>query len=148
MLLNPDLTKQAQEVIFSRKNIKTDHPIVYFNGAPVGHTTCQKHLVMHLDEKLNFNHHINEKITKANRGIELIRKLAHVLPRQSLITIFKSFIQPRLNYGDINGLVVKVLDSQSRGPIPLGGSKVESAFHPSEVDKMSTRNFWKLSGKK
>ena len=40
MLLNPDLTKQAQEVIFSRKNIKTDHPIVYFNGAPVGHTTC------------------------------------------------------------------------------------------------------------
>ena len=50
-----------------------------------------------------------------------------------------------------NGLVVKVLDSQSRGPIfkkPLGGSKVNSAFHPSEVDKMSTRNFWELSGKK
>ena len=23
-----------------------------------------------------------------------------------------------------------------------------SAFHPSEVDKMSTRNFWELSGKK
>ena len=31
---------------------------------------------------------------------------------------------------------------------PLGGSKVNSAFHPSEVDKMSTRNFWELSGKK
>ena len=30
MLFNPDLTKQAQEVIFSRKNIKTDHPIFYF----------------------------------------------------------------------------------------------------------------------
>ena len=29
MLFNPDLTKQAQEVIFSRKNIKTDNPIVY-----------------------------------------------------------------------------------------------------------------------
>ena len=25
---------------------------------------------------------------------------------------------------------------------------VDSAFHPSEVDKMSTRNFWELSGKK
>ena len=50
-----------------------------------------------------------------------------------------------------NGLVVKVLDSQSRGPMfkkPLGGSKVHSAFHPSEVDKVSTRNFWGLSGKK
>ena len=32
--------------------------------------------------------------------------------------------------------------------VPLGGSKVDSAFHPSEVDKMSTRNFQGLSGKK
>ena len=31
---------------------------------------------------------------------------------------------------------------------PLGGSYVDSAFHPSEVDKMSTRKFWELSGKK
>ena len=31
---------------------------------------------------------------------------------------------------------------------PLGGSKVDSAFHPSEIDKMSTRNFWELSGRK
>ena len=30
----------------------------------------------------------------------------------------------------------------------LGGFNVDSAFHPSEVDKMSTRNFWELSGKK
>ena len=30
---------------------------------------------------------------------------------------------------------------------PLGGSKVESAFHPSEVDKVSTRIFWGLSVK-
>ena len=30
----------------------------------------------------------------------------------------------------------------------LGGSKVDSAFYPYEVDKMSTRNFWELSGKK
>ena len=101
MLLNPHLTKQAQEVIFSRKNIKTDHPIVYFNEAPVAHITCQKHLGMHLDEKLNFNHHINEKIAKANKGIGRIRKLVQVLPKQSLITIYKSFIRPHLDYSDI-----------------------------------------------
>ena len=45
--------------------------------------------------------------------------------------------------------MVKVLDSQSRGPVfKTFGSKVDSAFHPSEIDKMSTRNFWELSGKK
>ena len=31
---------------------------------------------------------------------------------------------------------------------PLGGSKVDSVFHSSEVDKMSTRDIWELSGKK
>ena len=31
---------------------------------------------------------------------------------------------------------------------PLGGSEVDSVFHPSEVDKMSNRDFWELSGKK
>ena len=31
---------------------------------------------------------------------------------------------------------------------PLGGSKVDSASHPSEVGKMSTGNIWELNGKK
>ena len=31
---------------------------------------------------------------------------------------------------------------------PVGGSKVDSACHPSEVDKVSNRNFWELRGKK
>ena len=46
-----------------------------------------------------------------------------------------------------NGLVVKALDSQSRGPVfkTTGWLKVDSAVYPSEVDKM---NFWELSGKK
>ena len=101
ILFNPDITKEAQEVIFSQKSTITDHPTVFFNEAPVVHTSCQKHLGMHLDEKLNFNTHVKEKITKANKGIGVIRKLAHVLPRESLITIYKSFVRPHIDYGDI-----------------------------------------------
>ena len=67
MIFNPDITKQAQEVIFSRGNTKTDHPIVFFNEAPVAHTPCQKHLQIHLDKKLNFNAHIKEKIAKQTK---------------------------------------------------------------------------------
>ena len=72
MLFNPDVTKQAQEVIFSRKSNKTDHPVVFFNEAPVAKASCQKNLGMYLDEKLNFDTHIKEKIAKANKGIELM----------------------------------------------------------------------------
>ena len=61
----------------------------------------KKHLGIHLDKKLNFSHHINKNTAKANKGIGLVCKLAHVLPRQSLITIYKSFIQPHFDYGDI-----------------------------------------------
>ena len=31
---------------------------------------------------------------------------------------------------------------------PLAGCIVGSVFHPSEVDKMSARNYWELSSKK
>ena len=34
------------------------------------------------------------------------------------------------------------------GAVMSCGSKVDSAFHPSEVNKMSNRKFWELSGKK
>ena len=56
---------------------------------------------MYLDEKLNFNHHIYVKILKANKGIEIIKRLSHILPRKSLITIYKSFIRSRLDYCDV-----------------------------------------------
>ena len=38
---------------------------------------------------------------KVSRTIALLRKLQHVLPRQALITIYKSSIRPYLDYGDI-----------------------------------------------
>ena len=80
MLFNPDITKQAREVIFSRKNAMVNHSTIFFNETPVVHTSCQKHLGMHLDEKLNFNTHIKDKIAKANEGIGIIHKLAVYCP--------------------------------------------------------------------
>ena len=101
MSFNPDITKLALEVIFSRKSKKIDHPTVYFNHAPVAHTNCHKHLGMYYDEKLNVLRHIKEKTLKANRGIGVIRKLRHILPRHTIITIYKSFARTHLDYGDI-----------------------------------------------
>ena len=54
MNFNPDPSKQAQEVIFSRKFQKTNHNQVYFNHNSVKQVPSQKHLGMYLDTKLNF----------------------------------------------------------------------------------------------
>ena len=73
MNFKPDLSKQACEVIFSRKTAKVSHPSITFNTAPVACKACQKHLGLYLDEKLNFHDHINAKILKANKGIVIIQ---------------------------------------------------------------------------
>ena len=56
---------------------------------------------MILDSKLNFDLHLTEKITKANKVIGLIRRLYKDLSRNSLLTIYKSNVRPHLDYGDI-----------------------------------------------
>ena len=60
--VNPDFSKQAQEVIFPRKTNIICHPTTTFNTVSVAHTSCQKHCGLYLDEKLNFSQHINIKI--------------------------------------------------------------------------------------
>ena len=100
MSFNPDLNKQAQEVIFSRKMTKSSHPQVFFNNISVSRVSFQKHLGIYLDEKLNFNHHIKEKMTKAMKGIGVIKRLSKMLPQHSLLTIYKSFVRRHLDYGD------------------------------------------------
>ena len=49
----------------------------------------------------NFYDRINAKILKANKGIGIIRRLSNMLPRNSLLIIYKSFIRPHLNFCDI-----------------------------------------------
>ena len=44
MSFNPDITKQAQEIIFSRKKNNTNHPSLYFNDTPIHRKSIQKYL--------------------------------------------------------------------------------------------------------
>ena len=60
----------------------------------------QKHLGLILDEKLNFKQHIESAIVKINKGVAVIKKLRYNLPRKSLITIYKAFLRPLIDYGD------------------------------------------------
>ena len=80
MRFNPDPKKQAQEVIFSRKINKIDHPPLYFNENLVKSSSAQKHLGMILDTKLDFSLHLKNVQNKVNKTIGLLRKLQNTLP--------------------------------------------------------------------
>ena len=101
MSFNPDPNKQAAEVVFSHKIDKPSHPPINFNNNPVVPHLFHKHLGMTLDSKLNFDCHLIEKITKANRVIGMIRRIHNDLSRSSLLTIYKAHVRPHLDYGDI-----------------------------------------------
>ena len=54
-----------------------------------------------LDSKLTFEEHYKTILIKTNRTIRLLRKLQSLLPRAALITIYKAFVRPHLDYGDV-----------------------------------------------
>ena len=101
MNFNPDPNKQVQEVIFPRKINKINNPPLLFNQTLVKSSSTQKHLGMVLDTKLDFNLHIKNMQSKVNKTIGLLRKRQTNLPRESLITIYKLCIRPRLDYRDV-----------------------------------------------
>ena len=101
MSFNPDPNKQAQEVIFSRKTKKINHPPQIFSKSTVSQTTSQRHLCVILDASLNFDEHLISDQSKTKKTIGLIRKLQNTLRRQALITIYEAFVRPHLDYGDI-----------------------------------------------
>ena len=50
---------------------------------------------------LDTKEHMKNILFKVNKSIRLLRKLQNILPRESLLTIFKSFAGPHLDYGDV-----------------------------------------------
>ena len=41
---NPDPTKQATGMLYSRKRVDQNHPLLFFNNVPVGSASDHKHL--------------------------------------------------------------------------------------------------------
>ena len=98
---NPGSTKQADEVIFSRKAKELYHPPLVFNNTSVSQSSSEKHVGVMLDSKLIFDEHLEMVSLKISKTLGLLRKLYNLLPRSALITIYKVFVRPYLDYSDI-----------------------------------------------
>ena len=95
MIFNSDLSKQAQEVIFSGKKFRKIkrllHPTLLFNNIPLNNSLFQKHLGLTLDIKLNFSEHIKSITKKISKTMGSLRTFEQILPRSTLLTIYKTF---------------------------------------------------------
>ena len=78
--VNPDLTKQVIEVLFSCKKSSPNHPQLIFNGIAVAKSNDQKHLGLVLGSRLSFDKHLNEKIMKAKKNGGILNHLSKFSP--------------------------------------------------------------------
>ena len=116
MLFNPDISKQAVEIIFSNKKIKSVFEPLVFNGIPVKLAEETKHLGVTLDNKLSFISHLNAKLAKARQGLGLMWQLKKFVPSYVLEVVYKLYIRPHFDYGDV-------------------------VYHTANIDKISPFNF-------
>ena len=86
MLFNPDPSKPAQKVLFSRKKKVQIPQAISLNNIQVERASHYKHLGILLDKKLNFKQYVNTAILKKkqNKIISVIKKLGHILPQKFL----------------------------------------------------------------
>ena len=83
MQFNPNISKQAIQVIFSQNRGKPIHQPIYINESEVVIRPEQKHLGMILDSSLNLQSHLREKIVSTRRELvssDTCPSTTHVMP--------------------------------------------------------------------
>ena len=67
-------------------------------GETIGQVQETKFLGIMLDSKLSWNSHIEYISKKISKGIGILCKARKYLPKNTLITLYYSFVYPYLNY--------------------------------------------------
>ena len=92
---------KSEEIIFSAKRKQPFHPPIELENQAIVRRNEHKHLGVILDSKLNFQSQVREAVIKARRGIGLIKCLSKYVSRDVLDQVYKLYVRPHLDYGDI-----------------------------------------------
>ena len=60
-----------------------------------------KHLGITLDSKLSFSAHIQATIAKSRKAIGMLKFMSKYLSRSTLSELYKLYVRPYLDYGDV-----------------------------------------------
>ena len=97
----PVNAEKTEEVVCFITRCKPNHKKLVSGGNEVVKRTEYKHLWMTLDDRLNFQSHINDSISKARRAIDLILCLCKYDSKHVLDQVYKLHKRPQLGYDDI-----------------------------------------------
>ena len=90
---------KSESLIISRKRNKPTHPIL--SNVEIPSLDIHKHLGIYLSNNGSWDLHLRSITEKAWKRIGILRHLKYKLDRNSLQTIYFTFIKPVLEYGDV-----------------------------------------------
>ena len=88
-------------MIISYKKDSDQQQPLSLNGVQVSRIYNHSHLGILLNHNLKWTAYIDELVAKTSRRLNLMRRLMYKVDRESLETIYMSFIRPCLEYGDV-----------------------------------------------
>ena len=88
MSFNLEILKQAQEVTFSRKIKKPNHPVLILDNNKIVQTPYQKKLGAFLNKKLNLCKYLKYIANKVNLSKGLLRKLLRKSFTETIISYY------------------------------------------------------------
>ena len=94
--VNPE--KSHCLIIPPEKTLSISNISIYFNNSTIKINDTVKYLIITIDNKLNFEEHINALATKISRSLGVLSKLRHILPKSALCNLYHSMIHPHLLY--------------------------------------------------
>ena len=94
-------TAKSETMILSVKNNKPFHPPLSMNQNLINNVNTHKHLGLTFSQECSWHDHLELVKAKACLRINIMCRLKFHLDRQSLQTIYISFIRPLFEYADV-----------------------------------------------
>ena len=97
MRFNCNHTKPVLEVVFSGITSETRHLLLIINKAVIKRVPFHKHLGQIWGSKLDFKEQLDNVLSRADKMIALLQ---YIMPRRSVLTIYKTVVRLHFDYGD------------------------------------------------
>ena len=91
-------TNKTHYIIFSSRKRANSSEKIFINGNVIEKVDTTKFLGVILDSKMTWNDHICHIKNKISKGIGILAKARRMFKKQTLITLYNSFINPYITY--------------------------------------------------
>jgi hypothetical protein len=101
-LLTLNCEKSKLLLFGSKQRLKSFNSIsIKVNNQAVGRVNSLKYLGVTFNEDLSWSDHIENIISKTNQRLGLLKRIKHLLPTDSRLTLFSCLVLPLFDYGDV-----------------------------------------------